>query len=149
MSFLGHDSRDVCSGKGTGTYEDVQPTGIALGEQWIHLQGLCQSRETCQKNNLEAGFPSRKNTFPSCRRAQERITSRHMDNKPMSELCSVGFLHVPKCRRHQRAGKQGNLPYLFGNNQPNPIIWSPSVSYPLPVWESRGGQRGSVQFLLL
>lgn len=88
VSFLGHDSRDVCRGNGTGTRGGVQPTGIAVREQWIHLQCLCLSRETLWKNNLGAGFPSRENTFPSCRRAQERVTSRHMDNQPVSKLFS-------------------------------------------------------------
>lgn len=32
MSFLGHDSRDVCGGHGTGTHGGVQPAGIALEE---------------------------------------------------------------------------------------------------------------------
>jgi len=93
MSFLGHDSREARGEHGTGTRGVVQPTGIALEKQSRHRRPVWEpSALTVElvpwKSNLWAGFLSRENTLASCRRTQETVTSRDMDNKPASELFS-------------------------------------------------------------
>lgn len=88
----------------------------------------------------------------SCRRAQERITSRHMDDEPPSKLCRLKHLTVsihflcPNAEATREQNRETVYVCLEIASQkipiwtPNKRVWFPS--YPLPCAEGQGQMEG-------